>query len=248
MTGSHMDYRLEILPSAPSTNSAIPADAPHALAVMALEQTAGRGQRGNHWEAEPGRNVTLSLVLRPYELPAREQFVISQAVALGVTDVLRRLMPRRADISIKWPNDIYVGHRKIAGILIENVLTGTGITRCVVGLGLNVNQTEFRSDAPNPVSIQALTGSEHDVEQVARQLVEAMLRRYDAAMADHGPTQQEYFRNLYRADGCLHPYRDQRTLQGFQARIESVAPDGHLTLALPTGERRSYAFKEVAYL
>lgn len=243
-----MAYELKILPTAASTNSALPSDAPHATAVMALEQTAGRGQRGNRWEAEPGQNVTLSLLLRPRGLPAREQFVISQAVALGVADVLRRLMPGQEGIAIKWPNDIYVGHKKIAGILIENVLTGADITRCVVGLGLNVNQTVFRSDAPNPVSVAGLTGRSHDVEQVARQLVEAMLARYDDAMADPAATQGRYFAALYRADGNLYPYRDERTLKRFQARIEAVEPDGHLRLRLPGGELRRYAFKEVAYV
>lgn len=239
---------LLILPSVASTNSAIPADAPHGHAVMALAQTAGRGQRGNHWEAEPGMNVTLSLLLRPAGLPINQQFLISEAVALGVADVLRDLMPGRKDIAIKWPNDIYVGDKKIAGILIENSLLGADIRSCVVGLGLNVNQGLFRSDAPNPVSLYQLTGRLHDVPTVAQMLVDAMLRRYEAAMADHGATHGEYFGNLYRADGLFHLFRDMKTMRTFQARITAVAPTGHVTLTLPDFSQRRYAFKEVAYL
>ncbi|WP_301748249.1 biotin--[acetyl-CoA-carboxylase] ligase [uncultured Duncaniella sp.] len=127
----------------------------HGTAVMARVQTAGRGQRGNSWEAEPGMNITLSLLLRPEGLEPARQFIISQAVSLAIVEMLDNFIGADA-VSIKWPNDIYVNDSKIAGILIENVISGSAISRSIVGVGLNVNQTEFLSDAPNPVSLKQL--------------------------------------------------------------------------------------------
>lgn len=215
-----------------STNSAIDRDAPHGFALMAREQTAGRGQRGNSWEAEPGLNVTLSLMLRPRELDAVRQFEVSEAVALGVADTVGEL--GIGDVRVKWPNDIYAGDRKIAGILIENSLSGPMIGRSIAGIGLNVNQTVFRSGAPNPVSIRQLTGREYDVEAVARRMVELILGRL--GRDNHA----EYRRRLWRGEGIWL----WRTSSGelFSAAINNVLPDGRLCL----GERAPFAFKEVS--
>ncbi|MDE5927427.1 MAG: biotin--[acetyl-CoA-carboxylase] ligase, partial [Duncaniella sp.] len=160
----------DTLPSTSSYLAGIAADAPHGTVVMAREQTAGRGQRGNSWEAEPGCNITLSLLLRPEGLHPARQFVISQAVSLAIADLVSHFVA--APVSIKWPNDIYVDDRKICGILIENTITGTSIDRTIVGIGLNVNQTEFRSDAPNPVSMRQLMPKiEFAVASLARAMV-----------------------------------------------------------------------------
>ncbi|MDE6431375.1 MAG: biotin--[acetyl-CoA-carboxylase] ligase, partial [Duncaniella sp.] len=120
--------------------------------VSARRQTAGRGQRGNSWESAPGKNITMSILLRPEGLHPSRQFVISRAVSLAITGVLRRYMPASA-VRVKWPNDIYVDDRKICGILIENVISSASIRQSVVGIGINVNQRRFLSDAPNPVSM-----------------------------------------------------------------------------------------------
>ena len=221
---------LEILDSCPSTNSALSRTAPHGHALMALEQTAGRGQRGNSWEAEPGRNITLSLMLRPEGLPAVRQFEVSEAVALGVADTLDRLGIR--DVSVKWPNDIYVGDRKICGILIENTLSGALIERSVAGIGLNVNQTEFRSDAPNPVSVRQITGVEFELEPLARQMVGNILERL--GRENHA----DYRRRLWRGAG-VWPWRTPDG-QRFEAEVSDVLPTGHLVLG-----QSVYAFKEV---
>lgn len=223
---------LTLIDSCASTNSAIDREAPHGFALMAREQTAGRGQRGNSWEAEPGRNVTLSLMLRPEGLPAVRQFEVSEAVALGVADAVEEL--GIGDVRVKWPNDIYVGDRKIAGILIENSLTGPMIGRSIAGIGLNVNQREFRSDAPNPVSAWQLTGREYDVEAVARRMVGLILGRL--GRDNHA----EYRRRLWRGEGTW----EWLTAAGerFSAAIEDVLPDGCLCL----GGRAPFAFKEVA--
>ncbi len=125
--------------------------------VAAHSQTAGRGQRGNSWESEPGRNICATLFHRPAGVPARVQFAVSEATALGVADMLAHY---GIEARVKWPNDVYVGDRKICGILIENAVAGCDLLHCRIGIGLNVNQTVFRSDAPNPVSMAMLLGAE----------------------------------------------------------------------------------------
>ena len=132
--------------------------------VIADTQTAGRGQRGNSWESEPGRNLTFTLLHRPEGIAPREQFAISEATALAIADFLEETGIRA---KVKWPNDIYADDGKIAGILIELSLTGSAITDSRIGVGLNVNQREFRSDAPNPVSMANLLGADTDISRVA---------------------------------------------------------------------------------
>lgn len=228
--------KVEIIEECESTNSAISREAPHGYALMALRQTAGRGQRGNSWEAEPGRNITLSLMLRPEEIDVSRQFEISEAVALGIVDLLRSLGLEA--VSVKWPNDIYVGNRKICGILIENALSGNRIARSIAGIGLNVNQTEFRSDAPNPVSISQLTGKEYDLRELAETMVSNILGRLA-----RGDNHAEYLRNLWRRTG-EHLWQLPDGTR-FSASIITVAPDGHLHL---TNRTEPFAFKEVSPL
>lgn len=225
--------KLRLIDSCASTNSAIDRGAPHGFALMTRRQTAGRGQRGNSWEAEPGQNITLSLMLRPEELKASRQFEVSEAVALGVVDLLDGLGIDR--VSVKWPNDIYVADMKICGILIENSLSGMNIASSVAGIGLNVNQREFRSDAPNPVSLWQLSGREHDCEVLARRMIELILQRMGSK--NHA----EYRRRLWRGAG-VWPWH---TPDGrrFDAEIVDVLPSGHLVL---TGCAEPFAFKEVA--
>lgn len=226
--------KVEIIDECASTNAAIRRDAPHGYALMALRQTAGRGQRGNTWEAEPGKNITLSLMLRPHDLDASRQFEVSEAVALGILDLLREL--GIDGVSVKWPNDIYVNDRKICGILIENALSGRQIARSIAGIGLNVNQTEFQSDAPNPVSISQLTGREHPIGTLAETMVTKILARLDRS-----DNHADYLDNLWRRSG-EHLWQTPDGTR-FRAAIEGVDSDGHLRL---TGCPNPFAFKEVA--
>lgn len=222
---------LTIIDTCGSTNAELGREAAHGDAVMALTQTAGRGQRGNSWEAEPGKNVTLSVMLRPQGLAAARQFEVSEAVCLAVADVAAEL--GAADVAVKWPNDVYAGNRKIAGILIENAVGAGGmIARSIAGIGLNVNQTEFRSDAPNPVSLRQLTGREYDIRAVAARMIELILRRI--GRDNHA----EYRRRLWRGEGEW-PWV---TAEGetFRGEVEDVLPDGRLKLS-----GRLFSFKEV---
>ena len=124
--------------------------------VSALEQTKGRGQRGNRWSSQPGENLTFSLVVKDFRIKANEQSAISQATALSLVDLLSR---HEIKARIKWPNDIYAGDEKICGILIENSLKGSEIDWSIIGIGLNVNQTAFPEDLPNPTSMRLCTGN-----------------------------------------------------------------------------------------
>lgn len=212
--------------------------------VTARFQTSGKGQRGNSWESEAGQNLLFSTVLYPRFVEARRQFVLSQIVSLAVKEELDTYTE---GISIKWPNDIYWEDRKIAGILIENVLSGSTFARSIVGIGLNLNQEVFVSDAPNPVSLFQITGHTCDIEEVLDQFADAFRTRYRQTF-DIGSVQalrEEYAATLYRNDG-VYPYCSED--ETFYASITGVEPDGHLILTTDTGEERRFAFKEVSFL
>ncbi len=236
------------LDSVKSTNSylaEIADDAPHGTVVAARAQTAGRGQRGNSWEAEPGKNLTFSLLLRPDAVDAVDQFRISEAVSLGVVDALRSEVHLPERIAVKWPNDIYFDNRKICGILIENSLMGRSIKHSIAGIGINVNQREFRSDAPNPVSLWQITGREIPLAPFLDKVTAAVLSRLDMPSNE---LHLEYMQALWGRDG--RTYRDTATGEIFSAKITDVALSGHITLQPDSfGEGpRVYAFKEVAVI
>ncbi len=232
-----------------STNTALASmpDARHGTVVITDCQTAGRGQRGNSWEASPGLNVTMSMLLEPRSITAAGQFAVSEIVALGVANILS-LLARPADrITVKWPNDIYAGDRKIAGILIENTLAGNRIMKSIAGIGVNINQPRFESDAPNPVSLLQLTGIEQHIPTVADLIAREILSLADLYDTPSRLQQlhEQYISMLWRRDG-FHPYIDTATGRRLSAAIADVAPTGHITLIdESTSHRHTYAFKEV---
>lgn len=242
------DGSIEWVEEAASTNSLLASRAaslPHGAVVAARRQTAGRGQRGNSWESEPGANLTFSMLLRPKAIMAAAQFELSMLVALGVCDALSDATG--LDVKVKWPNDIYVGDKKICGILIENSLEGAHIGRSIAGIGINVNQDVFRSDAPNPASLYNLTGRNFDLVRLLNVVCEAILSRVDSYESDARPAAllADYCSRLWRSDGYYlwHDVADDMTYEG---RITEVAVTGHLTIAPRTGAPRTYAFKEIA--
>ena len=167
--------RIEWLDECVSTNTQV-TEYPlseEGVIVAARCQTGGRGQKGNSWEAQPGKNLTFSAMWKPRGIAAREQFSISEAVALAVVDFLE---DAGINAKVKWPNDIYVDDRKICGILIEHSVMGTEISRTIAGVGINVNQREFLSGAPNPVSMASIAGTEFPTERLLEDF-EMKLRR-----------------------------------------------------------------------
>ncbi|MCM1332320.1 MAG: biotin--[acetyl-CoA-carboxylase] ligase [Bacteroides sp.] len=211
--------------------------------VVAREQTAGRGQRGNSWEASPGLNVTCSLLMfNRRGIKAAEQFVISEAVSLGIVDTLRRFLGDVSEeVKVKWPNDIYVGDRKICGILIEHSISNREINRSIIGIGINVNQREFVSDAPNPVSLFNIINREVAVDDVLRHAVEDIYSRLEVPGSE---IHRAYNSELWHKDG--NRYIDASTGERFHARIADVLPDGTLCLVDEAFNERRYLFKEVA--
>lgn len=220
-----------------------------APAVVSCEsQTAGRGQRGNCWEATPGENLTFSIVWEGEGVAPAAQFVISEATALGVAAYLKG---RGIEAKVKWPNDIYVGDRKICGILIEHTIEGMTLQRSVIGAGINVNQREFRSDAPNPVSMTQITGMVYDLDEELRGVVNEITSLLSLTATADGREwlHDRFLSSLWRGDGLGWPFRDRDSGKEFEATIEDVEPTGWLHLRLTdSGERRRYAFKEVEFL
>lgn len=206
-------------------------------------QTAGKGQRGNTWEAERGMNLTFSIVFYPNILYANEQFIISQIVSLAVTDILNKYTD---DVSIKWPNDIYWKEKKICGILIENSLEGDRIKESVCGIGININQIIFESNAPNPVSLKQITGKDIDLEAVLHDLQQSILCYYSIMMSgDTDTIVTRYKAKLFRREG-YHLFNDGSS--DFSARIKDVEQDGMLVLETKEKLEKRYAFKEVRYI
>ncbi|MDE5813024.1 MAG: biotin--[acetyl-CoA-carboxylase] ligase, partial [Muribaculaceae bacterium] len=170
-----------------------------------------------------------------------------EAVAFAVVDFLCSLV---IEAKVKWPNDIYVGDRKICGILIRHSFMGSTVSYSVIGVGVDVNQTEFLSDAPNPVSMKQITGESYDLLLLEQEIAEIMERRLDGLTDPDRRVKvhEEFMKNLWRGDGKEHPFIDTATGERFLARIESIAAHGPLTLRLLDGSLRTYAFKEVAFL
>lgn len=241
--------QIKFLKEVDSTNSYLMREAENLeapLMVIAQSQTAGRGQRGNSWESEPGKNLTFSVLYRPNSFPAISQFSISEATAFAVVDFLAL---HGIDAKVKWANDIYVGDRKICGILIQHSLMGSEIAYSVLGIGINVNQTEFLSDAPNPVSMKQLTGTNYDLDQLARQVADCIEARLEKIYReeDRNALHEEFKGNLWRGDGKLYPFTDTATGERFEASIEDIDPRGPMILRLADSSSRTYSFKEVSF-
>lgn len=211
--------------------------------VWAEFQTAGRGQIGNSWESAEGENLTFSVVLYPTFLLANRQFLISQITALSVKQTLDRYVD---DITVKWPNDIYWRDRKICGMLIENDLAGQFIYSSILGIGININQKEFKSNAPNPVSLYQIIGKRTDREKFLQEFLERLYANYLLLLQEKEVLIQEAYRqSLYRREG-FYLYEDANGR--FEAAIEEIEPSGYLHLRLRDNTIRRYEFKEVRFV
>lgn len=211
--------------------------------VVADFQTSGRGQRGNSWESDSGKNLLFSIVIFPEFLEARRQFLISQIISLAIKEELDTYT---TDISIKWPNDIYWKEKKICGMLIENDLMGRNISQSIAGIGININQETFHSFAPNPVSLRQITGKEFDLFEILKNIVLRIQSYY--SLLKKGNTESivcQYEMSLFRKEG-MHRFKDANG--EFLARIIRVEPEGRLILEDEMLNKRGYMFKEVEYL
>jgi BirA family biotin operon repressor/biotin-[acetyl-CoA-carboxylase] ligase len=195
--------------------------------ITTENQVEGRGQIGSKWESEAGKNIILSIILRPNFLPAREQFLLNQAITLGVVNFIQYYIT--TGVKIKWPNDIYVHKKKVAGILIQNQLSGSRIQSSVIGIGLNINQVVFLSDAPNPTSFKLLTAHEFQIEQLIPELCRSIEQRYlQLKQGKHAILQNDYLKNLFQYQQTASYQKPNETT--FQGRIIGISPFGKLKI------------------
>lgn len=216
----------------------------HGDVICAERQTAGRGQRGHTWTSPEGVNLLFSVVLCPTFLPAGEQFLLSQAVALALVDTLGTC---GIDARIKWTNDIYVGDKKLVGILIEHSYSGPTLARTIAGIGINVNQRAFDPALPNPVSMAVASGRTFDRREVLESFHACCMGRYGQLVrGEKAALQEEYRKRMYRL-GETHPYRrPDGTL--VEAVLEGVRPSGELILRHADGTRHAYLFREIEFV
>ena len=213
------------------------------VVATAEYQTHGKGQGSNSWESEWGKNLLFSILIHPVTVPVNQQFLLSMMGALSLKDVLDGYL---SNVTLKWPNDIYWNDNKLSGTLIETTVHGHGIQNCVFGVGLNVNQTLFQSDAPNPVSMSQILGCEIDRQTLLDQILEAFESYYDKMKKGlYDEVVAQYHAALYRRTG-VHYFHDRHGL--FQAAIDHVEKDGHLVLRRKDGTLTPFAFKEVEFI
>ena len=240
-----------VLEETNSTNAyakTLPEDESHELTLVTAEfQTTGRGAGTNTWESERGKNLLFSLIVYPQRLQANQMFALSEVTALAIRDALvAQCSMFNVQCSIKWPNDIYHADKKIVGMLIENDLRGKWVRRSIIGVGVDVNQTRFLSDAPNPVSLAQILGKEVDRDQVLESILHQFNHYYGMMEREQfAELHNRYMQYLYRKND-MHSYAD--ATGTFQARIIDVESTGHLVLECQNGEQRRYDFKEVKFL
>ena len=207
-------------------------------------QYAGKGQDTNKWESSEGKNLTLSIVLQPNFLNIEKQFMLNKIIALSIYNFINSFKIKNA--SIKWPNDIYIGDKKVAGILINNTICGSSYDYCVVGLGININQDKFVSDAPNPVSIKQVCGKEYDLNECLNTLCIITESWYEKLK--YGQTANintAYIEALYRYNKYSNYILRGRRIN---AKITGISEYGRLILQTKNNETYSCDFKEVKFV
>ena len=237
-----MIYRFDILTS--TNDEAFDPRYGEGDVILAERQTLGRGQRGHKWIGGEGENLMFTAVFEPKFLAPIRQFMLSEAVALALVDAMREW---GIEAKIKWTNDIYVGDRKLVGILIEHRLSEGRVNRSIVGIGLNVNQMEFDSSLPNPISMAQAVGRKLDREEVLALLLERLQRRYaQLREGDIEALQEEYCRRLYRLDE--EHWFALPDGSRFRGTIRGVKPSGALLVEDESGNTGSYLFKEIEFV
>lgn len=212
--------------------------------VQTNYQYAGRGQMGNHWESERNKNLTFSTLLKPEHIAIHEQFILSKVVSLAIYNTLKSI--NIADVHIKWPNDIYCGNKKIAGILIENSIMGQNIFNSIIGIGLNINQELFTPNAGNATSLKIITGTNFNLKKVLNQLVKNIIELYIMSSTEEAKTiHQKYLDHLYRYQKKAH-YKDKHG--DYSGTITGVDSSGRLKITTDKGIKKVYGFKEVEFI
>lgn len=211
--------------------------------ILADYQSTGKGQATNTWHSVKGKNLLFSVILYPHSVSPSDQFLLSMAISLGICDFLDR---HSSGARIKWPNDVYLGNKKIAGILIENSIIGSEIESSVAGIGLNINQDDFPSSVPHPVSLKMATGKEYSITECMKELLHDLDCRYRHLLYDDRDIlRQDYLARLYR----LREWTDFKTAgKVFTGRITDVPVSGQIRIEEKDGTVREFSFREFTYL
>ena len=213
--------------------------------IIAYKQTRGKGQDQNKWESEDNKNLTFSIILYPEFLDPSEQFRLIEVTSLGISDYIKGIFPSENTLKIKWPNDIYIGNKKLCGTLVQNSIVGPKLTECIVGIGLNVNQEVFLSNAPNPISLKQISGETYDLKECLKNLCSCLDIRYkELKNKDYSQLETDYLSLLYRYNDW-HDF----IIQGnsIRARIIGITNYGQLKLDSFEGKIYECGMKEVIY-
>jgi BirA family transcriptional regulator, biotin operon repressor / biotin---[acetyl-CoA-carboxylase] ligase len=208
--------------------------------ILADVQTRGKGQGNNTWLSDKGLNLLFTVILKPDFLPAFKQIYLSMCIATGINDFITDLGIRS---QVKWPNDILIKGKKVAGILIENTILSQNLNTSVVGIGLNVNQVSFPADIPNPASLAGETGKSYDVGQLLEKLLPFLEKRLNQLYAEEFVAIKSQYLNSLWLLNTRALFTDQEGT--FEGRIVDVAESGELVILASGGETRMYGFKEV---
>jgi BirA family biotin operon repressor/biotin-[acetyl-CoA-carboxylase] ligase len=217
---------------------------PEGTVIMAENQYAGRGQSESSWLAEPGKNLTFSLLLHPVFLPLTAQFRLNMAVSLAIHQALKIILPK--GLTIKWPNDIYYVDKKIGGMLIENIVSGGKIKACIIGIGINVNQEFFEGGLESRAgSISQILHEHVNLIWLLTQICSHIEVTYLKLRAGSYLTlREEYLSSLYRFN-VKAAYRQNGEL--IEGRITNVSDTGFLTMETASGPM-TYNFKEIEFI
>ncbi len=216
---------------------------PNGFVVYTDFQSKGKGQFGNGWQSEKGKNLLFSCYIKPNNLHIKDYFIITKIVTIAIKRVLDKYVD---NITIKWPNDIYWKEKKIGGILIENSLCQENIVSTVIGVGLNINQETFDKDLPNPVSLLNITRKEYNRLELLKAIQQEITTLFDTF--EREALHRDYLKNLFRMNE-QHSFYDSKSTQTFLATIKTVNQSGQLVLQLnENDELRKYYFKEVEYV
>lgn len=211
--------------------------------VSAAEQTAGKGMGSNGWESEAGKNLTFSLALDMGFLPAKRQFLLSEAVPLGIIEVLDTILPAEK-LYIKWPNDIFYENRKLAGILINSTIKANMMDVSIIGIGLNVNQMQFQNWPTHPISMKQITGKDYDLQPLLEQITEHILIKVAQLKSNLVVIEQEYLKRLFRYRTWADYEVDGKVLRLFMTGIDQF---GRLQLVDKQQERHCYEIKQIKF-
>ena len=212
--------------------------------VSADEQSAGKGMGNNSWESEVGKNLTFSLAVDMGFLPAAQQFLLSEAVPLGIIEVLDGILPTEK-LSIKWPNDIFYENRKLAGILINSTIKANMMDVSIIGIGLNVNQMQFQDWPTHPISMKMITGKDYDLEPLLEQIAERIIKKVEQLKSNPTSIEQDYLNRLFRYRSWADYEIEGKTLRLFMTGIDTF---GRLQLVDEQQELHQYEIKQIKFL